>query len=284
MQNYLQSKRRRKVFVIVAVTIFMLLTTFTVCLIVSSNNVDGTINNHVNAARFASYLDTFPENENAKDTAPLKKDIKMNNETLKNAKKTVLPSIPERNVRVLFKNSGVHEIPLEEYVMGCVLGEMPLSFGPQALMAQSVAIRTFTVRMMSGYGKHKNADVCTDYNCCQNYIAPDSLEIGEKNLDKLKDAVLATRGVIMVYDSQPIEAVYHSSSGECTLDSEDVWGGRVEYLRSVPSPEGEQAIAAGGFGHRVGLSQHGANILATNGKSYIEILKYYYSGISFSFV
>ena len=69
-----------------------------------------------------------------------------------------------------------------------------------------------------------------------------------------------------------------------TLDSEDVWGGKVEYLRSVKAPEGEAKISSTGYGHRVGLSQHGANILAQDGMSYIEILKYYYSGISFAFI
>jgi stage II sporulation protein D len=34
-----------------------------------------------------------------------------------------------------------------------------------------------------------------------------------------------------------------------------------------------------GYGHGVGMSQHGANILAKQGYSYIEILKYYYTGV-----
>ena len=79
-------------------------------------------------------------------------------------------------------------------------------------------------------------------------------------------------------------AVYHASSGSNTLDSEQVWGGRVEYLRSVDSPEGEEALEVSVKGHRVGMSQHGANLLAKDGKSYAEILKYYYSGISLGFL
>jgi len=88
----------------------------------------------------------------------------------------------------------------------------------------------------------------------------------------------------MVYNGVPIEAVYHASSGERTLDSEDVWGGKVEYLRSVPSPEGEAEMAGVLYGHRVGMSQHGANLLAQDGYGYASILKYYYSGISFDIV
>ena len=78
--------------------------------------------------------------------------------------------------------------------------------------------------------------------------------------------------------------MYHASSGECTLNSEDVWGGRVEYLRSVPSPEGESELQGVLYGHRVGMSQHGANLLAKEGMGYAGILCYYYSGISLGFM
>ena len=97
-------------------------------------------------------------------------------------------------------------------------------------------------------------------------------------------AVAATKGIIMVYDGEPIEAVYHASSGGRTLNSEDVWGGRVEYLRSVPSPEGEAELTSVLYGHRVGMSQQGANLLAKQGFSYPQILRYYYNGISFDFL
>lgn len=187
-------------------------------------------------------------------------------------------------IRVLQSNNTVTVMPLEEYVTACVLGEMPLNFETQAIMAQSVAARTFAVRQALGRSKHRNADICTNPACCQNFVLPESVGITAENLDKLKSAVNATKGLILVYDGEPIEAVYHASSGEGTLDSEDVWGGRVEYLRSVKSPEGEIEVSASGMGHRVGMSQHGANILAKSGMGYARILKYYYSGVSFSVV
>lgn len=219
-------------------------------------------------------------------------NVKMNNEQQKNAKTHVFPSSPAENTLVLPKTVDVMTsqgeivtMELEEYVKGCVLGEMPLDFESQAIMAQSVAVRSFTVRLVAlGSKKHKNADVCTNPACCQNFISPDSVKLKAENLKKLNDSVTATKGMILTYLGQPIEAVYHASSGDKTLDSEDVWGGRVEYLRSVKAPDGETAISAMGRGHRVGLSQHGANLLAKEGRDFMEILSYYYTGVSFSFV
>jgi stage II sporulation protein D len=41
----------------------------------------------------------------------------------------------------------------------------------------------------------------------------------------------------------------------------------------------EFVVTTYGYGHGVGMSQNGANILARDGYSYIQILKYYYTGI-----
>jgi hypothetical protein len=58
-------------------------------------------------------------------------------------KKENISDIKADFVKVLADDGAVVSMELEEYVRGCVLGEMPLSFEPQALMAQSVAARTF---------------------------------------------------------------------------------------------------------------------------------------------
>lgn len=235
-----------------------------------------------------SLFATLPRSPSENACSDDEKCVEMNNSKEENAKMTendakIIPKC--RSVKVLFKNGRVEEMELEEYVKGCLLGEMPISFETQALMAQSIAIRTFTVRQSTlGKSKHKNADVCTDSACCQSFLNPADKKISEDNMKKLCDAVNATRGIIMVYNGEPIEAVYHASSGEYTLSSEDVWGGRVEYLRSVPSPEGEAQLASTLYGHRVGMSQQGANLLAKEGKRFTEILGYYYTGIGFDFL
>ncbi|MCI7442600.1 MAG: SpoIID/LytB domain-containing protein, partial [Clostridium sp.] len=44
--------------------------------------------------------------------------------------------------------------------------------------------------------------------------------------------------------------------------------------------ENEVIINCTGYGHGVGMSQWGANIMAKEGKNYKDILKHYYSGVN----
>ena len=75
-----------------------------------------------------------------------------------------------REIAVYDTRAGqVRLLPLEEYVVGALVAEMPQSFEKQALMAQAVACRTFAVRAAMRHDKHKNAAVCTDYRCCQSF-------------------------------------------------------------------------------------------------------------------
>lgn len=72
-----------------------------------------------------------------------------------------------------------------------------------------------------------------------------------------------------------------------TVGGVTVTGGEVRValgLRStrftVAVEEGEIVFTATGYGHGVGMSQYGANVLAEQGKGYREILTHYYSGVS----
>lgn len=49
----------------------------------------------------------------------------------------------------------------------------------------------------------------------------------------------------------------------------------------IENYEGNARIICNGSGHGIGLSQYGANAMAEDGSSYKEILKHYYSGVSF---
>lgn len=119
----------------------------------------------------------------------------------------------------------INVLPLEEYLYGVVPKEMPSSWKGEALKAQAVAARTYTIKNLNKFDK-LGFDICTTQNC-QVY--------GGVSAEKMStnQAVDETRGLIMYYQNEPIQAVYHSSSGGSTEDAENIWGERTPYLRGV---------------------------------------------------
>ncbi len=135
-------------------------------------------------------------------------------------------------------------LPLEEYLYGVVAGEMPASFESEALKAQAVAARTYTVNRAKFQNKdHPNANVCSDSAHCKAYLTPQELsqkfEENPSHLEKIRQAVDSTKSQVLLYGGEPISAVFHSTSSGMTENAEDVWGNAVPYLISVPS-EGEE--------------------------------------------
>lgn len=121
--------------------------------------------------------------------------------------------------------TAINVLPLEEYLYGVVPAEMPASWNIEALKAQAVAARTYAVYNIGKYSKY-GFDLTDDVSC-QAYNGYD----GENpNTNK---AVDDTKGVIAIYNGQPIEAIFHSHSGGYTEDSENVYTNSVPYLRGV---------------------------------------------------
>lgn len=261
-------------------------------------------------------------------------------------------------IPALMGDGTVKDMELEEYLIGVVLAEMPASFEVEALKAQAVVARTYTLRAHDGKGKHDLASVCTESACCQAYRSQESyLADGGSREDvyKVRGAVADTIGLVLTYHGELIEATYFSCSGGSTEDAIAVWGTEVPYLQAVSSPgeedaayftdtvsfsvgeleeklqvdlQGDAALWFGdisytsgggvkameiggvefagtelrqllglrstaftvttegssvtfhtrGFGHRVGMSQYGADAMAASGSSFEEILQHYYQG------
>lgn len=143
----------------------------------------------------------------------------------------------------LTRENQIKIMKLEDYVKGAVAAEMPPSFHIEALKAQAMAVRTFAVKRMKLFGGrgcrlNPEADICDDSKHCQGWKSKSMLrqawgdDFG-KNWHKISLAVDATKGLIITYNDIPIEAVYHSTCGGFTEDSENVWGNKVSYLRKV---------------------------------------------------
>ena len=258
---------------------------------------------------------------------------------------------------VLNRSGNLQQMTMEAYLTGVVLAEMPASFEPEALKAQAVVARTYTRRRMES-SKHTAAAVCMDPGCCQSWRSEsDYLDSGgrERDLQKVRQAVADTDGLVLRYDGKLIDATYFSCSGGSTEDAVAVLGQDVPYLQAVQSPGEEEAprftdsvsfspvqlaeklgltadgdpgswfgavthtdgggvdtmvilgkeftgtglrsklglrstafevavtgktitFTTRGFGHRVGMSQYGAQAMAKAGSTCAQILAHYYIG------
>lgn len=130
----------------------------------------------------------------------------------------------------------VIEEPLEDYITGTLLAEMPTSYHTEALRAQAVACRTYAVYKLLHPQSHPgDAELCTDAGHCQAYTDPTT--VSEERYAIARAAVEATAGQILCYEGLPILAVFHASSGSRTCSSAEVWGGTLSYLSSVETYE-----------------------------------------------
>lgn len=279
---------------------------------------------------------------------------------LMETEETVLKSDVSKEIciNVWTETGEVLSMELDDYLTSVVLREMPAEFDVEALKAQAVVARTYTLRRRNGNPKHEKAAVCTDPACCQGFCSErEYLSRGgtQEMLDKVRDAVSHTSGEVLQYKGDLIEATYFSCSGGQTEDAKAVWGTDIPYLQSRESPGEEKAtyysdtvtfsaarfkelldihtdmrpeqwiesisytngggvetillcgreytgvefrqklglrstafaltaigdtvtITTKGFGHRVGMSQYGADAMAVQGHTYEQILLHYYPG------
>ena len=141
----------------------------------------------------------------------------------------------------------VEEMDLGTYLVGVVRAEMPASFEQEALKAQAVAARTYTLYKIQTGGNHGDAaDICTDSTCCQAYISEERArsnwgEDADAYEKKIEEAVTGTDGQAILYGGVPILAVFHSSSAGLTRAAGEVWINDLPYLQAVASPEAKDA-------------------------------------------
>ena len=130
---------------------------------------------------------------------------------------------------------GLRTLPLDKYLVGVLLAEMPADFPPAALEAQAIAARTFTLQKINAR-KHSDADICSDSACCQGWLDPEGTNCGALEL-----AVRDTDGLVVTYDDALIDATFFSCDGGRTESALAVWGSNVAYLQAVDSPESDDS-------------------------------------------
>lgn len=254
------------------------------------------------------------------------------------------------------KNTSTNEIltlEMEKYIIGVVAGEMPASFELESLKAQAIAARSYAY-----YKIKKTNDIynLTNDTSSQVYLTEDQMKTKWQNqyeyyYAKVKEAVEATKDMVLTFNDQIISAYYFAMSNGYTENALTVFNEDKSYLTSVESKEDVShrnyevtknftrntfcnklnikcsklvinkivrnntnhvdyiiinnqqfkgttfrkllglrstdfdikingnniSIITRGYGHGVGMSQYGANLMAREGKTYEEILAHYYT-------
>ena len=136
-----------------------------------------------------------------------------------------------------FRGKTNFNLELEDYIIGVVAGEMPASFMEEALKAQAVASRTYVL-----FKRVEDEEIISVKNgtSAQVYIDEEQMRDKwgsdfQKYYDKIKKAVLETKGEIITYEGNIIEAFYFAMSSGNTNDSKSVFGEARDYLQSVSS-------------------------------------------------
>jgi stage II sporulation protein D len=293
-------------------------------------------------------------NVNIQKSNKLSNNVEENSTNKSNLAETKKENIKKNEITVtVYRNNGkIINLELEEYVLGVVGAEMPASFNIEALKAQAILARTYALKSI------KNGKKLTDTVSTQAYKDNSELQKLWKNdytkyYEKIKKAVNETKGKIILYNNEYIDAVYHSTSNGKTENSKNVWKNSLPYLVSVNSSwdknvksykketifeinefcnilkldveepityeiihnetgrvrqitinnktfsgtefrnllklrsadfeieinDEKVKVTTYGYGHGVGMSQYGANEMAKQGYSYIQILKHYYTGV-----
>lgn len=162
------------------------------------------------------------------------KSVRLNDENGTGELKLKLVS-PERKPRIyqdnyIISNEGgmlkmLNEVKLDNYIAGVVEAESGTRSLPEYYKVQAILARTFALAHLN---KHlaEGFSLCDQVHCQAYY--------GKPRLSEIFTSVNATKGKVVVDESlNLIVAAFHSNSGGQTANSEDVWGARTSYLRSV---------------------------------------------------
>ena len=122
----------------------------------------------------------------------------------------------------------VNELNVEEYLYSVVPSEMPAYWPAEALQAQAVAARSYTLRRRPRF-RHRGFDLLSSVTSAHYR--------GVSGEDpRSTEAVSSTTGQVLRAGGRIIDAVYSANSAGYTESSESVWGGKTP-LVGVSDPK-----------------------------------------------
>ena len=126
----------------------------------------------------------------------------------------------------------VNHVPLETYLRGVVPYEIGANAPQEAIASQTILARTYALRNLRRFVAD-NYELCATVHC-QVYKG---LTGATKRTDR---AIADTKGLVLTYDNELVDALYSSTTGGVGASFNDVWEGiERPYLRPIidaPSP------------------------------------------------
>lgn len=152
------------------------------------------------------------------------------------APQTQVVEVNEPDIVVFMHETGEKKtMKMEEYIAGVVAGEMKVDWPVEALAAQAILARTFTVQAIEEKGgvPARGTQASTDIKEFQAYNA-------KAVTDHVRKAIDMTRGMVVTYQGKPIHAWFHASAGGITAAAKeglDFKQDEPPYIQSVQSPD-----------------------------------------------
>ena len=139
----------------------------------------------------------------------------------------------------------VEQVPLEEFVLGSVASEMPITWPNEALKAQAIASRSYALaRAALNDGSDtslQGAAFSANPKQHLGFVRVEQMKDMwgadfDTNYARLKMLVESTAGTTLQYNGQTALTCYHAISAGHTEASENVWSSALPYLAGIDSP------------------------------------------------
>ncbi len=163
----------------------------------------------------------------------------------------------------------INKLPLEKYLEG--ITETSNINIPEYQKSVAIAARSYALYRIQNNRKYRGF-----FNIHRLYDQVYNGYASKITTPLYVNAVKDTYGQVMVYDGKPILAKYYTQSNGRSKSAKEVWGYEIPYLQSKPIPwdTGKKLL-----GHGVGMSVKAGREMAKQGKTYKDILKYFYTNI-----
>jgi len=193
--------------------------------------------------------------------------------------KTISQAVGENNlesIELVYIDDNANEVKInfEDYIIGVVAAEMPALFHHEALKAQSIVSRTYALQKINL--EKINSEKNYIENISQAFLTIEEMKKlwGDDFVNyynRISLAVSSTNGEVIFYGGEPIEAVFHATSGGYTENSENIWNVSLPYLKSVDSSFDEEVAD---FIHRHEFTDNELKQILKSNNSEINFSKY----------